>query len=101
MQPAVPASTTPIAMDAAKMATYAGAYRNPPMRVDLAARDGRLYFRRGAEEGEVTKIRDLRFSLAAAGGGPAQTCALVPGPDGTIAFLHMGSRAFKRPTRAS
>jgi hypothetical protein len=54
-------------------------YSNPPARVDLAVRDGKPYLRRG----------------------PAQTCALVPGPDGTIAFLHMGSRAFKRPTRAS
>lgn len=79
LQPAAPASTTPIAMDAAEMAKYAGSYTNPPARVDLAVRDGKLYFRRGS----------------------AQTFALVPGPDGTIAFLHTGSRAFKRPTGAS
>ena len=101
LQPAVLASTTPIAMDASEMARYAGSYTNPPTHVDLAVRDGTLYFRRGAQEGEVTKIDDLRFSVALAGDGPAQTFALGPGPDGAIAFLHMGSRVFKRPTRTS
>ena len=78
------------------MARYAGSYANPPQRVELSVRDGRLYFRRGADDSEVTKIDDLGFSLAAAGGAPAQRFALVPGPDGTIAFLHMGSRAFRK-----
>jgi len=101
LQPAAPAATPTIAMDAAEMAKYAGTFTNPPVRLDLAVREGKLYFRRGTQESEVTKIGDLRFSVAVAGGGPAQTFALVPGPDGTIAFLHMGSRAFKRATRSS
>ena len=101
LQPAAPASVTTIPMDAAEMMKYAGTYTNPPARVDLVLRDGKLYFRRGTEEAEVAKIGDLRFSITPAAGGTAQTFALVPGPDGTIAFLHMGSRAFRRPPRAS
>jgi hypothetical protein len=102
LQPEMPASTTPIAMDAAEMTKYAGSYANPPQRLDLVLRDGRLYFRRGEQEGEVVKIGDLRFSVTAAGAAPAQTFALVPGHDGAIAFLHMGSRAFKKAaTKAS
>lgn len=101
LQPATPAVTTPIAMDPAEMAKYVASYINPPVRVDLAVREGKLYFRRGTQEAAVTKVGDLRFSITPAAGGPAQTFALVPGPDGAIAFLHMGSRAFKRPTRLS
>ena len=100
LQPAVPPSTAAIAMDAAEMARYTGSYTNPPQHVDLAIRDGKLYFRRGTQEGEVTKVGDLRFSVAFAG-GPAQTFALVPGPDGAIAFLHMGSRAMKKAAKAA
>ena len=96
LQPATPSATAPIAMDAAEMARYAGSYANPPQRLELSVRDGKLYFRRGADESEVTKIGDLVFTLAAAAGAPAQRFALVPGPDGTIAFLHIGSRAFRK-----
>ena len=96
LQPAAAAATAAIAMDAAELARYAGAYTNPPQRIELAVRDGKLYFRRGQQEAEATKIGDLNFSIAPAGGGGAQNFALVPGPDGGIAFLHMGSRAFKK-----
>ena len=100
LQPAVPPPAAPIAMDAAEMARYAGSYTNPPQHVELAARDGRLYFRRGTQEGEITKVGDLRFTVAFAAGA-AQTFALVPGADGAIAFLHIGSRAMKKAAKAS
>ena len=101
LQPAVTPATAAIAMDAAEMARYTGRYTNPPQSVDLAVREGKLYFRRGAQEGEVTKIDDLRFSVAFGDGRPAQTFALVPGPDGAIAFLHIGSRAMKRAAKTA
>jgi CubicO group peptidase (beta-lactamase class C family) len=101
LQPATPPSTTPIAMSAAELAKLAGVYVNPPVRVELAARGGKLYFRRGAQETEVVKVGDLRFSMTPTPGGPAQTFALVPGADGTIAFLHIGSRAFRRASQGS
>ncbi len=100
LQPAAPLAATTIPMDASELMKYAGTYTNPPARVDLALRDGKLYFRRGTQEAEVTKIGDLQFSVTPAVGDAAQTFALVPGPDGTIAFLHMGSRAFRRSPRA-
>ena len=94
---------TPIAMDAAERAKYAGAYTNPPARIDLAVREGKLYFRRGAQEAEATKVGDLRFAVTPpTPAATPQTFTLVPGPDGAIGFLHMGSRALKRiPTKAS
>ena len=90
-------------MDAAEVTKYAGSYVNPPARVDLILRDGRLYFRRDGQEAEATKVGDLRFAVTpAAPGATPQTFTLVPGPDGAIGFLHMGSRALKRvPTKAS
>ena len=89
-------------MDAGEMAKYAGSYVSPPARVDLILRDGRLYFRRDGREAEAMKVGDLRFQVAPAGAGTPQRFALVPGPDGAIGFLHMGSRAFKRVlTKAS
>jgi len=96
LQPAVTETRTAIAMEATEVAKYAGSYTNPPQRIDLVAREGKLYFRSGAQENEATKIDDLRFSVTPPGGGTTQTFALVTGPDGTIAFLHMGSRAFKK-----
>ena len=72
-------------------------------RIDLAVREGKLYFRRGAQEAEATKVGDLRFAVTPpAPAATPQTFTLVPGPDGAIGFLHMGSRALKRiPTKAS
>jgi CubicO group peptidase (beta-lactamase class C family) len=102
LQPATTPSTAPIAMDPGEMAKYAGSYVNPPARVDLVLRTGKLYFRRDGQEAEVTKIGDLRFSIVPAAGDTPQRFALVPGPDGAIGFLHMGSRAFKKSlTKAS
>jgi len=49
-----------------------------------------------AGEFAEAKVGDLRFPVTAAGAAPAQTFALVPGHDGAIAFLHTGSRAFKK-----
>jgi len=62
--PAVTLSMTPIAMEAAEMAKYAGSYTNPPARIDVTVREGKLYFRRGAQEAEATKVGDLRFAGA-------------------------------------
>jgi len=103
LQPAVTPSMTPIAMESAEMAKYAGGYTNPPSRIDLTVREGKLYFRRGAQEAEATKIGDLRFAVTPpTPAATPQTFTLVPGPDGAIGFLHMGSRALKRiPTKAS
>ena len=101
LQPAAPTTVTTIPMDAPEMVKYAGSYTNPPERIDLAIREGKLYVHRGTQDAEVTKIGDLRFSFTPAGAAAAQTFVLVPGPDGTIAFLHMSSRAFRKPPRAS
>ena len=101
LQPAKPPPATPIAMSAAELAKFAGAYINPPARIELTARGGTLFFRRGAQEVEIVKVGDLRFSMTPTPGGSAQTFALVPGTDGAIAFLHIGSRAFRRAMQGS
>jgi hypothetical protein len=85
-------------MDAGELASYAGSYANGAQRVDLLARDGRLFFRRGSTEIEAVKTGELLFSMTPPEGGAAQNFALVPAAGGTIAYLHVGSRAFKRAT---
>jgi CubicO group peptidase (beta-lactamase class C family) len=96
LQSSTPPSTAPIAMTTAELAKFAGVYVNPPVRIELTTRDGKLYFRRGAQEAEIVRVGDLRFSMTLTPGGSAQTFALVPGADGAIAFLHIGSRAFRK-----
>jgi CubicO group peptidase (beta-lactamase class C family) len=96
LQPAAAPASTPIAMDAAERATYAGAYWNGSTRIDLVVRDGRLFFRRGKQEAEVVKTGPMRFSMTLPGAPSAQTLALVPGADGAIVYLHSGSRALKK-----
>jgi hypothetical protein len=96
LPPSDPPSTTPIAMTTAELAKFAGVYVNPPVRIEVTTRDAKLYFRRGAQEAEIAKVGDLRFSMTLTPGGSAQTFALVPGADGAIAFLHIGSRAFRK-----
>ncbi len=95
LQAKVEAPSANIPMDAAEMVRYAGAYMNPPDRIELFVRDGALVLRRGTTETPVRKTGDLRFSAATAG-APPRPFALVPGPDGQIAFLHISSRALRR-----
>ena len=99
LQPATPPPTAPIAMDAGELARYGGSYTNGTQRVELLARDGRLFFRRGSTEMEAMKTGELLFAMTPPTGGAAQNFALVPGAGGTIAYLHAGSRAFKRSTK--
>jgi len=61
--PAPTPPALPIAMDAGELAKYAGSYMNPPARVDLILRDGRLYFRRDGLEREAATVGDLRFRV--------------------------------------
>jgi len=81
------------------MAKYAGAYWNGSTRIDLVVRDGRLVFRRGGQEVEVVKTGPMRFSMTPPGASSAQTLALVPGADGSVVYLHTGSRALRKGAR--
>jgi CubicO group peptidase (beta-lactamase class C family) len=96
LQPATPRPTSQIEMDAGELARYAGSYTNGAQRVDLLARDGKLFFRRGSIEIEAVKTGELLFSITPPNGGAAQNFSLVPGAGGAIAFLHAGSRAFRK-----
>jgi Beta-lactamase len=96
LQPATLRPTAPIVMDASELARYAGGYSNGTQRVDLLVREGKLLFRRGSTEIEAVKTGELWFSMTPPGSGAAQNFALVPGTGGAIAYLHAGSRAFKK-----
>jgi CubicO group peptidase (beta-lactamase class C family) len=97
LQPAAPRPTAPIATDAGELAKYAGVYANGSQQLALQVRDGKLMFRRGSTEMEAVKTGELRFSMTPPG-GTAQNFALVSGAGGTIAYLHVGSRAFRKST---
>jgi CubicO group peptidase (beta-lactamase class C family) len=98
LQDVKPRPTTPIAMDGGELARYAGVYLNGRQQVELIVRDGKLFFRRAPTEMEVAKTGELWFSMTPPSGGAAQNFALVPGAAGSIAYLHVGSRAFRKST---
>ncbi len=72
---------------------HAGVYRNGDQRVEIVARDNRLFLRRGLTETPLVKLSDRRYAPGAAG---APAIALVPGDDGFTAYVNAGSRSFAR-----
>ena len=80
LQPTAPRAAAHIAMDPAEMAKYVGIYTNPPRRIELTTREGKLYLRRGTTDTEVTKVGDLRFATTPATGAPAPGVRARSGP---------------------
>jgi CubicO group peptidase (beta-lactamase class C family) len=82
------------AISAEDLRRDAGVYRNGDQRVEIVARDNRLFLRQGfAPETALVKLSERRFGL---GGTGAPAIVLVPGPDGLIEYVSVGSRAFAR-----
>ena len=69
----------------------AGVYRNGEQKVEIAARDGGLYLKRGNGEDRLVKRSETRFSGLRGG-----EYVVVAGPGGTIEYVNSGSRSFAR-----
>jgi CubicO group peptidase (beta-lactamase class C family) len=90
------AKPEPRTMTEAEMTRYSGVYGDAPNRIEIMLRQGRLYLKRGSQEGLVKKIGDSRFSAMIQGEAAPLEFAIVTGPDGKAEFLQMGMRAMKK-----
>ncbi|HEY1342168.1 MAG TPA: serine hydrolase domain-containing protein, partial [Bryobacteraceae bacterium] len=68
-----------------------GVYRNGDQRLEIGARDGKLYLKRGSSEDALTKHGEARF--AAARGGEY---VITGGANGAVEYVTAGSRSFAR-----
>ena len=59
-------------------------------------KQGRLVLKRKDGELPITKIGDLRFSIAKPNQSEAEEFVLMPGGDGKTEYLHIGRHALKR-----
>jgi CubicO group peptidase (beta-lactamase class C family) len=73
---------------------HAGVYQNGQQRVEIVAKDSRLFLKRGPTvEALLVKRSGARYSLES-GGGPEYV--MVAGPGGRTEYLNAGSRSFAR-----
>jgi CubicO group peptidase (beta-lactamase class C family) len=86
----------PRTMTEAEMTRYLGVYGDAPNRIEIVMKQGRLYLRRGSQEGAVNKIGDSRFSAMIQGDAPPIEFAIVTGTDGKAEFLQIGMRAMRK-----
>jgi CubicO group peptidase (beta-lactamase class C family) len=87
--PAV-APTRAIAMTAAEMAGYAGAYSQGPRTMDLVVREGGLFVRQGPTLGKLEKVGESELM------GDATRYVVIRNAAGRIEFLHVGGRSWRK-----
>jgi len=86
-----PPAAAPIA--GAEMTQYAGLYANGAQSVELLVKDGKLVGKRGGgSETPVVRTDANRIRL----GDQGMSYVTVRGPDGSIHYLHTGSRSLRR-----
>jgi CubicO group peptidase (beta-lactamase class C family) len=76
-------------VSAAEISKIVGIYQNGGQRIEIAARDGRLFVKRGGSETEFERHSETSFRA-----GTEYT--LVAGASGAIEYLHSGARSFAR-----
>jgi CubicO group peptidase (beta-lactamase class C family) len=82
---------TSLAISNDDLRRVAGVYRNGDQRIEIAARDGKLYLKRGAAEDPLEKHSASRY--AASRGGEY---VMTPAADGSVEYITSGSRSFAR-----
>ena len=92
--PPAPAPAQAVPISPEDLRRHSGVYRNGAQRVEIVARDNRLFLRRGlAPDTPLVKLGENRYGLGSAG---APAIALVPGENGRTAYVSTGSRSFAR-----
>ena len=86
----------PLPMRPAEVQKYVGVYVNGEGRLEVLLKDGKLFLKQGARQTEVNKIGPSRFSFKVRESGRPPEFSLLPGPDGSICYLHLGGRAHRR-----
>lgn len=96
--PLQPMDATPppaaVVLPEEQLGTYAGTYANPPARVTVTLKEGKLHLQQMDAEREMAPLGEHRFRLGGAG-DPAQV-VFTPGPDGRPRYLSRGGRAYRR-----
>jgi CubicO group peptidase (beta-lactamase class C family) len=77
---------TPLAMNRAEMANYAGRYSHDPQLWEVIVKDDKLVLKQEDIETALAKVGEHKFSLGATGG----EVIFVPGEDGKIKYLFDG-----------
>jgi len=82
-----------MAVTAEDLSRHTGVYRNGGERLEILARENRLYLKRGGMV-EVPLVKHSATRYALESGGPEYV--VVAGADGKTQYLHSGSRSFAR-----
>lgn len=96
-----PAELTPrsLSMTPEEMSEYAGIYANNTA-VELAVRDGKLFYKENDSELPVTKVGEHSFNAGTQGASGAVFFVLVPGANGKTEFLYKRDMAaYRKATR--
>jgi len=96
LEPAKPDAPPTISMDEAEMNRHAGTYSQGQSRIEILARDGKLYAQMGQRQLEVRKVGGDKFVVMVPGAPVPPTFALIAGPDGKTMYLHQGGRTLRR-----
>ncbi len=89
---AAPAPRSALPVSAEDLKRNAGVYQNGDQRLEIVARDSRLFVKRGRSESELVKRSEARW---AAQGGSAEY-VMIAGSDGVTEYVSAGSRSFAR-----
>ncbi len=82
----------PLPVTANDLREASGVYENGDQRIEIAAKDGRLFVKRGrGGESELVKHGEGSFST-----GNGGEFTIVAGADGQIEYVHSGLRSFAR-----
>jgi hypothetical protein len=87
LKPKAAAARRQLDPSAEDLRRFAGIYRNGDSRVEVTAREDRLYVKRGGGEVALTKVGDGRFTQE----GGAGSFVFVEGE-----YVHTGGRSFAR-----
>ena len=81
----------------AEKAEWVGTYQNLPTdKIEIFARDGKLFLRRGTSELPLRKTAENQVSAGAPGNPRQAQFTFVRGKDGRTLYLHSGGRAFRK-----
>lgn len=96
LQKKVEKTVQPLPITETDLSRCVGIYTNPPVRIEIVGKDGKLFWKQGERELPMMKTQENRFSIFPPGVSKPQEIVLFFGTDGKVEYLHTSLRAFKR-----
>jgi hypothetical protein len=87
LKPQIPIVRAMTEVTANDLRRYPGVYRNGDSRIEVSAKDGKLWLKRGGSNGALTKLGEGRFAQEGSGG----SYVFVDG-----GYVHSGGRSFAK-----